>query len=135
MDVTYARLNVTTKRLGNDPRCGFYASSSLSHFEEQTGLINEQIVAVVASTNILSLIFDVRHGGKASHRLFEVYSRDDDRLYANCPIRHVSDWSLMELLEKYQERQTDIVPLLNLIQNEPTLSSIDAATSSCVGVS
>jgi len=71
MDITYARLNATKKRLYNDPRCGFYASSSLSCFKEQTDLINEQIVAVVASTNIFSLIFDVHRGGK-----------------------HVSDWSL-----------------------------------------
>ena len=127
-DVTYARLHDARKLPGNDPRYGFYASASPSRLNEQMDLITEQISAVLASADILSLIsliFDVHSGGESSHRLFEMYSQDDDRLCANCPIRHVSEWSFYKLLKKYEERKTDVVPeLFNLIRKEPTLASI-----------
>ena len=127
-DVTYARLNATRRLLGNNPRYGFHASSSPSRFKKQVALINEQITAVPASTNILSLIFDVRRGGEFSQRVFEMYSLDDHRFLANCPIRHVSDWSFKKLLEKYEEREVGVSrELFNLIQREPPIASINEA--------
>jgi len=125
-DVTYARLNAARNYFGNNPRYGFYASASPSALEDQVALINNQISTVPESTNILSLVYDVRSGGKFSHHLFEMYSCDDDHFFANCPIRHVSDWSFQKLLEKYEGWQTGFArELFNLIRNGPPIASIN----------
>ena len=125
-DLTYARLNAGRKYLGNNPRRGFYASSDDSSFQEAVASIHEQISAVPASTNILSLIFDVRSGGNFSHRLFEMYSRNDAHFFANCHIRLVSDWLFERLLVKYEERQADVArELFNAIRKEPEIASIN----------
>ena len=65
-----------------------HASSSPSRFKEQVALINAQISAVPASTNILSLMYDVRSGGEFSH-LFELYASNDHHV-ENRSIRRVS---------------------------------------------
>jgi hypothetical protein len=78
----------------------------LFSLEKQVASITEQISTVAASTDIGALIYDIRRGGTSSH-LFQIYSSDDYRLFANCPIKHVSDWSFNRLLEKYEERQTN----------------------------
>ena len=92
--------------------------------KDQVALINNQISTVPASTSILSLVYAVRSGGKFSH-LFEMYSRDYDHLFANCPTRHVSDWRFQKLLEKCEGRQADFTrEHFNLIRNEPPINEI-----------
>ena len=116
MDVTYARLNAARKYLGNNPRRGFFASISSFPLEKQVASITEQISTVAASTDIGALIDDIRRGGTSSH-LFQIYSSHDHRMFENCPIKHVSDWSFNRLLEKYEERQTDAaLELFNLFR-------------------
>ncbi|KIM44988.1 hypothetical protein M413DRAFT_25378 [Hebeloma cylindrosporum] len=104
MDVTYARLNAARKHLGNDPRCGFCASLSSSYFEEQVESITANITAVAASTDIGSLIYDIRIGGTSS-QLFQIYT-NDNRQSENCHIEQVSDWSFNRLLDKYEQWRT-----------------------------
>lgn len=100
-----------------------HASSSPSRFKEQVALINAQISAVPASTNILSLMYDVRSGGEFSH-LFKLYA-SNDHLVENRSIRRVSGWSLKKLSEHYEERDTDVRRLFNLVRTEPPITSIN----------
>jgi hypothetical protein len=101
-DITYARLNAARERLGTNPRLCFTASISPSHLREQVSSVEEQVSSAAAITDIISLIHDFRSGGKPSQHLFQIYTFDEDRLSANCPIKHVSDWSFKKLLEKYE---------------------------------
>jgi len=81
MDVTYARLNAARKYLGNNPHRGFFASISSFFLDKQVASITEQISAVVASTNIDALIYDIRRGGASLH-LFQIYSSHDLNTFA-----------------------------------------------------
>ena len=116
MDVTYARLNAASKYLGNNPHHGFYVSICSTSLEKQVASITEQISVVAASTNIDSLIYEIRKGG-GSLCLFQIYSSLDYRIFENCHIKQVSDWSFNRLLEKYEEWQTDAaLELFNLFR-------------------
>jgi hypothetical protein len=88
--------------------------------KNEVASIEEVIATVATTTNITTLVGEIRSGNAFSIRLFELHSRDEDRFFANCFVKSVSDWAFQRLVDKYEERQGDAArKIYDLLRWEP----------------
>ncbi|KIL62166.1 hypothetical protein M378DRAFT_166004 [Amanita muscaria Koide BX008] len=100
-----ARLRESASYFGLNPRRCFQASRSEIHMRSGRLHVTKSIRSIDSSVNIYDLMmgtFDSKH---ASHAVFEMFPKDENRHLLEARIRAVSKWALKQLMEEYIKRE------------------------------
>ncbi|KAM6497771.1 hypothetical protein JOM56_005719 [Amanita muscaria] len=104
-----ARLRESVSYFGLNPRRCFRASRSEIHMRSGRLHVTKSIRSIDSSVNIYDLMmgtFDSKH---ASHAVFEMFPKDENRDLSEARIRAVSKWALNHLMEEYIKREASAV--------------------------
>jgi hypothetical protein len=103
-DISLDLLREATLYFGYNPRLCFNAAHSADVLKAKKEEVTSQILDVsVKESNISQLLRSSRKGkSDASHSIFAMFPRDQNRLFTQCQFGGVSPWALDILLDAYE---------------------------------
>jgi hypothetical protein len=106
-DLSFKLLIEATSYFGYNPRRCFDASLSTAKMETNIKELETLVKhAPSDSHNIMQLLHKSQTGGSTiSHRIFQIFPANENRLLVECQFESVSRWALDLLLRQYEDRK------------------------------